>query len=46
MKLKTLLLLKSCYLVVEFLNDIDLDFSFLGVCSVFALNDESRIFQK
>lgn len=38
------LLLKSCYLVVEFFNDVDLDFSFLDVCSVFALNDESRIF--
>lgn len=46
MKLKTLLLLKSCYLVAEFFNDIDLDFSFLAVCSVFTLNDESRIFQK
>lgn len=32
--------------MAEFINDIDLDFSFLGVCSVFALNDKSRIFQK
>lgn len=32
--------------MAEFFNDIDLNFSFLAVCSVVTLNDESRIFQK